>query len=178
MSSFSSFFQRTGGVNKASAGSQHFQTLAQYGPLACREIDEIAWLQPPFDFRIPGERAGAGAGDIGQDAVEGAVQRERIACIGDDDGNTESLQHLCAAEVQFAGDRVDVGLKGLCSLVTGRSAEIEETVARRQLQQAGRRIANRCPENDSPRSSRRPGESSPGFRWARRPAAGRRRRLE
>jgi hypothetical protein len=74
--------QGTGGINQAAVGSEVRERRAQDGNLPAMEFRQVFWSQAPLDFGITRERAGAGAGDVGQDAVIGTVERE-LAGIGD-----------------------------------------------------------------------------------------------
>ncbi len=64
------FFQRTSGVDEASSGSDVGQGRAEDCELALPQFCQIIDGEAPFDFGISGQRTGAGAGDVGEDAVE------------------------------------------------------------------------------------------------------------
>ena len=78
------FFQRTSGVDEASAGCDLGQGGAEDCELAWRQVGEIGGREAPFDFGIAGESAGAGAGDVGEDAVELLSEGEMLGVGGDD----------------------------------------------------------------------------------------------
>lgn len=62
--------QRASRVDDSSPDADLLHRRLQNGGLSHLQIFEIFWLQSPLDFRIASERAGTGAGNVGEDAVE------------------------------------------------------------------------------------------------------------
>ena len=69
-------FQRTSGVDEASAGSNLSQGGTQDCDLALLQFFEIVERESPFNFGIAGESAGAGAGDVDEDSIEWSGYRK------------------------------------------------------------------------------------------------------
>ncbi len=78
------FFQRTSGIDEASAGSDLCEGGAQDCESGAVQLCEIVGFEAPLDFGIAGERAGAGAGDVGENAIEWAGHGEMLGVGGDD----------------------------------------------------------------------------------------------
>src|SRR5207244_4182341 len=121
--------ERAGGVDQQTAGRKRGAGVGQQGGLAPLEILKIGTGEPPFDFGIAAQRAGAGAGSVDQYAVEWALERERACTVEHHKVGGERLELGDAVEVQIAGDGVDAGLQGLSGLVAGSGARIEEALA-------------------------------------------------
>ena len=63
------------------AGLELLERGAEDGELALLKLFEIGEGQVPLDFGIPRQRAGSGAGDIGENAVK-RLGRRKVAGVG------------------------------------------------------------------------------------------------
>ena len=75
--------ERAGGVDQQSAGQDGVGRGAKDRALGGRHHREVGDPQPPPCIGMTTERAGAGAGRVDEDRVEGA-ERGRVACVAHD----------------------------------------------------------------------------------------------
>ena len=99
------------------------------------QVDQIGWLQAPFDFGVTAQGASAGARRVNQNAIELAAERQGLGGIEDHRGTIEIAHLLHAVEVDIAGDGANSLLDGLGGLIAGRRAQIEEGLAGMQIEQ-------------------------------------------
>ena len=99
------------------------------------EVVEIGGGEAPLDFGIAAEGAGAGAGSVEEDAVEGTGERKSLSAVKDQQVSSEVLELGDAVEVEIAGGDTDAGFEGLGGLVAGGGTEIEEGLAGGELEQ-------------------------------------------
>src|SRR6185312_8180092 len=96
--------ERAGGVDQKTIRRELREAIAQNGDLAFLKRREIFRLELPLNFRIAGQRAGAGTGSVDQDAVEQAAERKRMAGVEYDHRNAQRGERSGAAEMKLAGD--------------------------------------------------------------------------
>src|ERR1035441_9080559 len=99
------------------------------------EIVEIGGSEAPLDFGIAAERAGAGAGGVEEDAVEGTGERKGLCAVQHQEVGCEVLELGDAVQVEIASRDADAGFEGLGSLVAGGGAEIEKGLTGGELEQ-------------------------------------------
>ena len=99
--------KRARGINQPSAGRNMAHGRFENCDLARLQIEKVFRLELPFDFRIARQRSCAGAGDIGQHAVEVCAVRQSQRVRGDDFYillRREPAQKSCAMRMQFRGN--------------------------------------------------------------------------
>lgn len=136
-------FERAGGVNQQAARFEASECMAQDGALAGGVAAQILGQEPPFDFRVAGECARAGAGGIDQDPVENTSERQRLGGIElDARGGAGFKQEAAeAAGAGIAGDGKEAGgLECEGGLVAWGGAEVEESVAGAEVEKGDDRL--------------------------------------
>ncbi len=71
--------QRTCGIDEPPASRKLAKRGLQDGHLSRLKIAQVFWLEPPLDLWITGQSAGAGAWNVGEDAVERARRKANDA---------------------------------------------------------------------------------------------------
>ena len=122
--------QRTCGIDEPPARRKPRQRGLQDRDLPRLKIVQVSWLEPPLDLRIARQSACAGAGNVGEDAVEHArkgqmtrVRRDYVHVWQ----ASKALQQARAVRMQlrrkYFGARVAAGEQG--SLAAGSGATIQ-----------------------------------------------------
>ena len=103
--------ERTRGIHQPSVRRQMRKSISQQARLAVMQIAKIFGAELPPNFRMPGKRARAGAGNIDQNAIERAFEWKRLRSVQNDSlhvsnaGEFESLLHGAhAIRVEIRGD--------------------------------------------------------------------------
>jgi hypothetical protein len=108
------------------------ERISEQKSLTVMQIFQVFGAELPPNFRVPCERARAGAGNIDQNAIERAFERKRLRSVQDESlhvsnaGEFEPLLHGAdAIRVEIRGDymalRSDRARQEQC-LAAGRSA--------------------------------------------------------
>jgi hypothetical protein len=126
--------QGAGGVDEEAAGSEAIEGIAEDEGLAAVEIGEVFGKESPFDFGVAGEGAGARAGSVDEDSIEGAAKGEGAGGVKADEGAAWVRLGTEAVEVEIAGNGADSEFEGMGGLVAGRGAKVEEGEARAEVE--------------------------------------------
>src|SRR6202521_4151796 len=90
-----------------------WKCVPQQTCLAVMQILQVLWVELPPNFRVPGERACAGTGNVGQNAIERPFEWKWLHSVQDDRfhvsnaGEFESLLHGAhTIRVEIRGDHM------------------------------------------------------------------------
>ena len=161
-------FERAGGVDQQAARRQHFERVSQQDDLAVVQTPRCRRLEPPLDFRIARERAGARARRVEENAVE--TRRGTAAAAVPSRRTTStpsgfSISTRLAWKSQATARTPD---SSACAvLLPGAAQRSRKRLAGREIEQRARPIASRYPECESRPARRRRGGSSRESRWTR-----------
>lgn len=128
-------FERTGGVDESAAGGEVGVRLAEDGDLALLLAEDVIGGEPPADFRIAAKSAGAGAGNIGEDAVKALAEGQRLRGVQMHQRYGEVTEAQEAFEAAVAGDGANSGGDGHAGLIAGRGAKVQERLPRLGVEQ-------------------------------------------
>src|SRR5262249_51836478 len=123
-----------GRIDEASTRKEMRKRGSQNCDLARLKVGNVFGRKAPLDFRIASQRAGAGAGNIGQDAVESPTERQLTGIGGyyTDIGRLHQVaQQAGAMRMNVGGDELRV-LIVFCeqgSLAAGSSAAVEDCLS-------------------------------------------------
>src|ERR1035437_2694461 len=127
--------ERTGGIHQQATGREGRARIGEQRGLAAMEILEMGGREPPLDFGVAAEGAGAGARNVEEDAVEWAREGKRLGGVEDHQVGGEADHGREAARMEIAGHGMDARFERLRGLVAGRGAEIEEPLAGGEAEQ-------------------------------------------